>query len=106
MSDLLILLFLIPTLICSKGGLKSILSTNLVFVPMAIFAIILLYITASSDFVVQRLFPVLGYGAKETFVNQISNLFGFNVIGYLFFIKPFLKQESDFKKISIFTVIV
>lgn len=102
----LILLFLIPTLICSKGGLKSILSTNLVFVPMAIFAIILLYITASSDFVVQRLFPVLGYGAKETFVNQISNLFGFNVIGYLFFIKPFLKQESDFKKISIFTVIV
>lgn len=102
----LILLFLIPSVIAAKTGLKAISGANLIFIPIAVFAIIILFITASKDFVWERLFPVLGYGVKETFFYKISNLFGFNVIAYLYFLKPFLNKESDFKKISIFTVVL
>ena len=47
-----------------------------------------------------------GYGAKETFLTNITNLFAFNVIAYLYFFKPFLKSESNYKTISIFAVVL
>lgn len=102
----LILLILIPAVIASRYGLKSVSGANLIFMPVAVIAIIVLFIAASRDFVWQRIFPVLGYGAKETFLHQSSNIFILNVVSYLYFIKPFLKKETDFKKISIFAVIV
>ncbi len=102
----LIILLLIPIVITSKYGLKSISGTNLVFVPIAIIAIITLFITSSKDFVWQRIFPILGHGITETFVPQFSNLSIFNVVAYFFFIKPFLKSEDNFKKISIISVLL
>lgn len=102
----LILLLLIPIVIANKHGLKAISGTNLIFVPIAIFSIVILFFTASRDFVWERLFPALGYGAKETFLSQITNIFAFNVVGYLYFLKPHLKSETDFKKISITAVVL
>lgn len=103
---LLILLMLIPAVIATRYGLKAVSGTNLIFMPVAVIAIIILFIAASRDFVWQRLFPVLGYGAKETFLNQSSNIFVFNIVAYLYFIKPFFKEETNFKKISVFAVVL
>ena len=47
-----------------------------------------------------------GYGAKETFLTSIPNIFAFNVVSYLYFLKPFLKSEKHYKKISIFAVVM
>lgn len=102
----LILLMIIPVVIANRYGLKGISGANLIFLPVAVFSIITLFFTASQDFVWERLFPALGYGAKETFLLQITNIFAFDVIGYLYFLKPFLKKETDFKKISIIAVIL
>ncbi len=102
----LLLLFIIPVTISSKAGLKAISSTNLILVPITVFSILALFIVASKDFVWQRLFPVFGYGIKETFFNNIPNIFAFNVVAYLYFLKPFLKSETYYKKISIIAVII
>lgn len=102
----LILLFLIPITISSKAGLKAISGTNLIFIAIIFLSIIVLLVTAAKDFVWQRLFPALGYGAKETFLTNITNIFAFNVIAYLYFLKPFLKTETNFKKISVLAVVL
>lgn len=47
-----------------------------------------------------------GYGAKQTFFSGLTNLFGFNGLAYLFFLKPLLKKEKYFKKISIIAIII
>jgi len=36
----------------------------------------------------------------------VPNIFAFNVVAYLYFLKPFLKSEKDYKKISIFAVVI
>ena len=61
---------------------------------------------ASKDFVWQNLFPIFGFGTDSVFLNGIANLFAFNVIAYLFLLKPMLKEEKDFKIISIVSVII
>lgn len=43
---------------------------------------------------------------KETFLINIPNIFAFNVVAYLYFLKPFIKSEKYYKKISIFAVIM
>lgn len=47
-----------------------------------------------------------GYGTKEIFLINIPNIFAFNVVAYLYFLKPFIKSEKHYKKISIFAVIM
>jgi len=102
----LMLLFLIPIVIANKHGIKAISGTNIIFVPIAMVSIIILLLAASKDFVWQRLFPIFGYGAKNLFLTQLPNIAAFNVIAYLYFIRPFLKQENNFKTISIICIIV
>ena len=74
----LILLFIIPIVISCRAGLKAISSTNIILIPITVFSILTLFFVASRDFVWQRLFPVFGYGIKETFLKNIPNLFAFS----------------------------
>lgn len=100
----LMLLFLIPVTIATKRGLKAISGTNLFFIPSVIISILVLFISVSKDFVWQRLFPIFGYSLKNLFITQIGNISMFNVIAYLYFIRPFLKKHQNFKHISIFCI--
>ncbi len=102
----LILLFIIPVIIANKFGIKAISGTNIIFVPIAMASIVILLFAASKDFVWQRLFPIFGYGAKNIFLYQLPNISAFNVIGYLYFIRPYLKKENNFKAISIICIIL
>lgn len=65
----LILLFLIPVVISSKAGLKAISGTNLIFVPIVFFSIIVLLISAAKDFTWQRLFPMFRIWYKRNIFN-------------------------------------
>lgn len=101
----LLLITFIPVIISSKIGLKAIYGTNLVVIPIAVLSIVLLFSISIRDFTWQRLFPAFGYGVKNTFVTQSLNVFAFNVIAYLYFLPPFLKDTKDFKKVTLFSVI-
>ena len=103
---LLMLLFLIPIVIANKAGLKAIIGTTKIFFPFTFLGIVVLFFVASKDFIWQHLFPIFGFGIDSVFINGLNNLFAFNVIAYIFFLKPILKQEKDFKTISIVSVII
>lgn len=102
----IMLLFVIPVIISNKSGLKAIVGVTRLSFPFTFFGIIILMFAASNDFVWQYLFPAFGYGTKSIFLNGLGNLFAFNVIIYLFLLKPMLKEEKHFKAISIISVVV
>ena len=51
-------------------------------------------------------FHLYGYGTKHVFLTDVTNIFAFNVVAYLYLLKPFLKSEKNYKKISIFAVVM
>lgn len=102
----LMILFIIPAIISNKSGLKAIVGVTRLSFPFTFFGVIILMFAASTDFIWQYLFPAFGYGMDSVFINGLNNLFAFNVIGYLFLLKPMLKDEKHFKTISIISVIV
>ncbi len=103
---LLMLLFAIPILISNHSGLNAIVGVTKIFFPFTFVGIIVLMFVASKDFTWQNLFPIFGFGTDKVFINGLSNLFAFNIIAYLFLLKPMLKDGKHFKLISIFSVIV
>ena len=102
----LMLLFLIPVIIANHAGLKAIAGVTKIFFPFTFLGVVILMFVASKDFVWQHLFPIFGFGIDSVFFSGINNLFAFNVIAYIFLLKPLLKQEKDFKTISIVSVII
>lgn len=102
----LVLLLLIPAAIASRVGLKAVSGSNIIFVPITIITFFIFFFASIRFYSWQNLFPALGYGLKETFLTNITNIFAFNVVAYLYFLKPFLKNEDDYKKISIFAVVI
>lgn len=100
------LFFIISIALSTKFSLRVISKTTLIVFPLLLFSIIVILISAVEDFVPQTLFPILGYGAKETFLNGLSNIYCYTGIFYLLFINPFLNRSEDLKKISIISIII
>lgn len=102
----LVLLLLIPATIASRIGLKAVSGSNIIFVPITIITFLIFFFASIRFYSWQNLFPALGYGLKETFLTNITNIFAFNVVAYLYFLKPFFKNEDNYRKISILAVII
>lgn len=102
----LLLFFIISTTIANKFSLKVLSKTNLILTPIALVSILAVLLSSTKDFDINRIFPILGYGANETFFAGLSNLFSFSGIGYLLFIGPFIDNTKHFKKISILSVVI
>lgn len=102
----LLLLFLIPIIFINKYGIKVITKVNLIFMPILLFSILLVFFSTIKGLVPQRIFPLLGYGVNKTFFEGITNVFAFSNISYLYFLIPQLKDQNDFKKIAIVSTII
>ena len=102
----IILLFVIAVGITNYFGLKSISRLNIFILPIMILSIVFLYFASIGSYSFERIFPILGYGAKETFVDGISNIFSYSGIYVLFFIFPLLTKVSDFKKIGLSSILI
>ena len=99
-------IFLLGAVVANRTGIKSIVRVNLVIVPTLIASILILFLSTSKLFVVERMFPILGYGINETFFSGLSNLFAFGGISFIYFIMPFLKDYGDFKKVTFFSILI
>jgi len=100
------LFFIICIIVANTFSIKVIAKTNLLILPLLIISIFVILISSIKNFVPQLIFPILGYGAEQTFINGLTNLFAFSGIGYLLFLNPLLNKTSDFKKISLISVIL
>lgn len=98
--------FLFGIIIANKLGISSIAKITSISVIISLISFIILIISLKNYYNIYNLFPILGYGAKETFLTNLTNIYAFSGIAILFFIKPFLANEKDFKKISILSTIL
>lgn len=101
-----VLFFLIGSTIANRYSIKVIAKANLIIIPIVILSIIVVLTSSIKNFIPQRIFPILGYGANETFFSGLTNLYSFSGIFYLFFLNPFISKTKEFKKISIVSIII
>ena len=102
----LLLLFLIPVVIVGKLGIKSISQVNLIFMPILLISIVITLFSTVKNFIPQRIYPIMGFGADKTFIYGLSNIFAFSGFSYVYFLIPILKNPEDFKKIAVGSIIV
>lgn len=100
------LFFIISSIICNKFGLKVIAKANLIIAPIIFIAIIIILASSIKNFMPQRIFPILGYGADKTFLSGLTNLFSFSGMLYLLFLPPLLDKPEKLKRLSIVSVII
>ena len=96
--------FIFPSIIINKLCSKSIFAVNVVFTIIFIISLLVLFLCLFNRFSIYRIFPVLGNGSNETFIKGSTNIFAYTGLAYLLLLPPFLKDEKDFKKVSIISI--
>lgn len=90
----------------NRFSLKTIIKCNLIIVPLIAVSFIILFILSSNNFIFERIFPILGYGSKNIFLNGSVNIFCFGNILFLLLIMPYLKDYNHFTKLSYWSIIL
>ena len=62
--------------------------------------------SAYEHFTIERLFPILGNGFLETFIEGSTNIYAFTGLAFLYFMPALLKDSKDLKKVSIISIII
>lgn len=102
----IILLFLSGILIANLIGIKSISNSISFFVPFVVLSIIITFFAVWNNFDITNLTPILGKDFYTTFVLGATNAFAMYIIVYIYFLKPLLKEPTEFKSISIISYII
>ena len=102
----LLLFFMIVAIIANMLGLKSIVRTNVILCVIMVVSLLTAFASVIPNMTPQRIFPILGYGAYDTFFTGISNIFIFNSLSILFLVPPLLENKKDFKKSTLIAVAI
>lgn len=97
---ILVICFLAIAVISNKFGLKTIVRTNIIVVPLVMINLLIAFFCVSDRFVIERIFPIFGYGINKTFFSGATNIFAFTGISYILFLQPMLEKQEKFKTIS------
>lgn len=92
----IVLFLLLAAGFINKLGPKAVIKCNLIIVPPIIVILVLLFLANSRNLSFTQVFPILGYGAKNTFVNGLSNIYVFSSVSFLFLLMPLLKDYKRF----------
>lgn len=98
--------FIVVCAISNLLGGKSVLKTNVIFCAIMVVSFIISFLSVLPSITPQRVFPILGYGAYNTFFNGLTNIYAFNGLIVLYFVPSMLNDSRDFKKASIIAVII
>lgn len=106
MTDIFFIIsfFIIAMCFANRLDFNATSKTNLVVVPVVLFAIVFIFATNMKQFTPQKIFPILGEGMINTFVLGLSNLSAFGGIVYLYFLPPLLKEPQKMKKIALISI--
>ena len=102
----IIMSFIIVSVISNFLGENSIIKTNVIITITIIISLIITFLSVTSNFIFQRIFPILGYGAYNTFFLGLSNILAFNGLFAIYFLMPMLSNVHDFKRISIVSIVI
>lgn len=97
--EIVILIFIAITVLLNLLGFKAISRTTSMILPVILVAMIIIFVSSASEFVPERALPILGYGANETFISGINNIFAFSSVFILGLIAPFINEGNKLKKV-------
>lgn len=103
-SSFIILFFLITPILANLFGENVITRCNVIITPIMVILLLIAFLAVSPLFTFQRIFPILGYGFKETFLLGTENLFAFNGLLLLMLVLPSLANKDNFKKIGLISI--
>lgn len=104
--ELVILIFIAITAITNLFGFKSISRVTLITLPIILISMVIIFISSVSKFVPQRALPILGYGAFDTFVSGLGNIFAFSSAIIAPFLMPFIGTGKNLRKVGGISLIV
>lgn len=106
MTNITFIMALIIIAICIANRLDftATVKANVIILPIALLGILFLFFTNINKFVPERIFPILGESAYNTFVLGVTNIASFGGIAYIYFLPPLLKESTKFKKITLISV--
>ena len=102
----LILTFLVASIVVAKREISVIVKNNLMGLYILFVPMLILFCMSFFDTNFSSLFPILGYGFKETFLYNTTNIYAFSGLIYLFLINPLLNDTTKYKKIGIVSIII
>ena len=104
---LFILLFFILCIFFSNlNGFSSIKQAICFYFPISLITLCIIFINNLSDFNFIKITPILGESFSNTFIKNTSNIFVFSNLIPIFFLPPFLTNNKNFRKITIYSFIV
>lgn len=102
----ILFLFLFIGVVANIIGRKSIIKTNTIIVPIALFSILFTFIFVADMLRIERSLPIFDNGLDKIFLSGASNIFAFNGIFFLFFISPLLNKKEDTSKVTFWSVLI
>ncbi|MCR5146628.1 MAG: spore germination protein [Clostridia bacterium] len=100
------LFFIVSSILSNRYSLKVIAKANLIIAPIIFLSILIILVSSVKNFMPQRIFPILGYGANQTFFSGLTNLFSFSGLLYLLFLPPLLDKPEKIKRMSVIAIII
>lgn len=95
---------LISASFINRLGSKTVIKSNLIIVSLISIVLSILFLLSTNTFKPERIYPIFGYGIKNTFIDGSSNIYIIGCISYIFFLMPLLKDYKQFGKISYFGI--
>ena len=102
----LLFLFLFIGVVANFIGKKSIIKTNTIIVPIALFSILFTFIFVEDMLRVERSLPIFNNGIDKILLSGASNVFAFNGLFFLFFLSPLLNKKEDTSKVALWSVLI
>lgn len=102
----LIIFFITVSFISNFLGEQSVIRTNVVMTVIILLSFFITFVSVTPNFIIQRIYPIWGYGINKTFFSGLSNILSFNGLICLYCLRPMLSDKNDFKKIAMISVIL
>ena len=102
----IILLFLLSAILACSMKHNAVYRSIFIFFPFLVISIILLFLADIPYYEINKIYPIWGNGLFTTFISGLSNMFAFQILAYIYFMPPILKEPEQLKKISITAIIL
>ena len=100
----ILLFFAVALIVANSIDFKSLAKANMLITIVVLISMIVIFLSVSPTYSPEKMYPLLGYGTKATFINGLENIYAFSGIILLFLLPPALKNKDDFKKVSIVSI--
>lgn len=102
----ILLFFIIGILFCNLKGFGAVKNSICFYLPIAILTLFIVLKSRINGFSLLKTAPIFGYNFETTFISGFSNIFIFTNILMMYFLLPFLENNKNFKKITIWSFII